>query len=474
MESDEAEGEKKHLFFSLSGHSLTLRVGLLSTIWVTIALCAVAWVGAVLYRDANERNFERLLTAHLYSLVGSVNVSPRSVLQGNPELGDIRYADTESGWYWEVVAITPSLRGRLQSPSMGKGRIPSPSEVDVPFDSHFMRSYRRKGLQGQDIMVVESDIVLDTMNRAARFRVMGNLDEVKEQFEEFWATMRWYLVSLGLASMLINATIIVLGLRPLVRVRRALEAIRAGKSDRVDTHLPIEITPLAREMNALIDNNRRIVERFRTQVGNLAHSLKTPLAVLTNEASKIGGKKGDIIGEQAQAMQRQISHYLQRARIAAQRDSVVYRTDVKPVVERLIRVMRKLNPQKIIEFSANDVSFIFAGEKEDIEEVIGNLMENGGKWSKNTIRVSLQPSDRQDENRRFFEVIVEDDGPGLNDDEIGEALKRGRRLDESTPGTGLGLSIVVDTVREYGGNLTLDRSPLGGLRVRFTLPLAAK
>lgn len=437
-----------------------------------IALMIVAFTASALYREANEQYFEDLLTAHLYSLIGFVNVSSQGNLQGKPELGDIRYTDANSGWFWEVTAVSSNLRGRLQSYSSGAGRVLSPSERDVPFDTHFMRSYRAKGFQGQDVLVVEGDVLLDQDNRVARFRIIGNLNEVEKQFIKFRDTMSFYLAGLCIASIIINVIVILIGLYPLLRVRKTLKAIRNGEADRLDTNLPLEIAPLAREMNALIDNNQRIVERFRTQVGNLAHSLKTPLAVLSNEAEKIGGQQGKIIRDQSQAMQVQIKHYLERARIAAQRDSVVYRTDMMPTLEPIIRVMRKLNPDKIIEINFSNQHFIFAGEKEDIEEIIGNLLENAAKWAKKLIKIQLSSMQGAFDQQNKLEIIIEDDGPGLDDNDICEALKRGRRLDETVPGTGLGLSIVVDTIREYGGELKLDRSALGGLRVRIYLPIA--
>lgn len=461
---------KQQRFFWFSHHTLTLRVALLSALWGLVALVVVAWVGAVFYRDANERNFERLLTTYLYRLVGYVSVSGKGALQGKPDLGNMRFFDPASGWYWEVVAISPSLHGHLHSTSLNKGRIISPGEKQSPFDKRFMRHYRSRGLHDEEILVVESDIVLDAANRVARFRVMGNLAEVGEQFHEFWLTMRWYLLCFGLGSILINMAIIVYALRPLVRIRQALEMIRAGKSDRIDTRLPAEIAPIAKEMNALIDNNRRIVERFRTQVGNLAHSLKTPLAVLINEAAHTGGQNGQLIRQQATAMQAQINHYLQRARIASQRDSVVHHTAVKPVIERTCRVIRKLAPQKHVHYTSSANSPVFVGEKQDLEEMVGNLLENAAKWAKSRVNITLDGLIRSPQGL-FFEIRIEDDGPGLGQDEMNEALKRGHRLDESKPGTGLGLSIVLNTVHEYGGTLSLGTSALGGLSAAIRLPL---
>ena len=226
---------------------------------------------------------------------------------------------------------------------------------------------------------------------------------------------------------------------------------------------PAEIEPLANETNALIENNRRIVERSRTQVGNLAHSLKTPLAVLTNEGRAIGGPKGTLVAEQAAAMRDQLDHYLKRARVAAQRDSVVYRTPVKPLLERLVRVIEKLGRMKIsLDLPPGEI--VFAGEREDLEEIVGNLLENAVKWAKGRVSVSAREIAATGEAQRRFSIAIEDDGPGIPEDKAREVLKRGNRLDESKPGTGLGLSIVSELVNEYGGRLLLERSELGGLR----------
>lgn len=450
--------------------SLAIRVVTLSTLWVILALVVVATFISTLYGEAARNNFERLLTAHLFSLVGAVSISNDGLLQGRPELGELRYSRPLSGWYWSVDPVTENVRGKLESPSLFGRTVPEVSLARVPFDSSFMRGYQVPGLDGERLYVVETEVVLGNDNRIARFRVMGNLSEVNAEVSAFVTRLSLYLAVFGLGSILINAAVILFGLRPLDKVRRALGDIREGRSPKLDTALPAEIAPLAREMNALIENNRRIVERSRTQVGNLAHSLKTPLSVLVNEAHAMGGEHGRIIREQSEAMQMQIQHYLQRARIAAQRDSVVFRTLVPPVLERMQRVTAKLTPGLEIKFNNRAPNAVFAGEKEDLEEIIGNLLENAGKWGRRRVNITSHSLPPQ-EGRRRFEILIEDDGPGLAPDQIEEALKRGRRVDETKPGTGLGLAIVQDTVREYGGELFLGKSALGGLSVRVILPL---
>ncbi len=446
-------------------NSLTFRVVAFSTLWAVVALVVIATVISTLFRQASERGFENLLTAHLFNLISSVGVSDDGRLDGIPNLGDLRFSIPQSGWYWSVEPVT-GVTGQLSSLSL-TNPIASPPTDDVPFNFSFQRSYVTDGLDGEVIEVFESEFALDVDNRVARFRIMGNRTELEADIEAFEHQLWLYLLIFGVGMISINALAILVGLVPLRRVRQALADIRAGRAQRLDGNLPAEIAPLAEETNELIDSNRRIVERSRTQVGNLAHSLKTPLAVLTNEARLIGGPKGVLIGEQTSAMRQQVDHYLQRARMAAQRDTIVFRTPVKAALERMVRVVGKLNPQTKLTFSAPADEIVFAGEREDLEEIAGNLLENAMKWGRALVAVSLVPVSQADV--RVFQLVVEDDGPGIPEEQAREALMRGRRLDETKPGTGLGLAIVADLVEEYGGSLHLGRSDLGGLKVTVTL-----
>ncbi|MEM7291703.1 MAG: ATP-binding protein, partial [Pseudomonadota bacterium] len=202
---------------------------------------------------------------------------------------------------------------------------------------------------------------------------------------------------------------------------------------------------------------------------NLAHSLKTPIAVLLNEGETGKSVSPDIVKQQATNMQTQVQHYLSKARIAAQLGSVTYRTRVSESLERICSVMRKLNPDKTIELDLPNVDPVFAGEREDLEEIVGNLLENASKWGKTKINVSVISHDKT-ESKSTIEIVVEDDGPGIPSQDHDKALKRGQRLDETVPGTGLGLSIVADMVDAYGGDILLGDSKLGGLKVSIYLP----
>lgn len=458
----------KRLFFFIV-KSLSLRVMILSTVWVIISLSSIAAVSVLFYRRSSEQNLERVLRAHLYGLIATVTVSPDGDLRKSFAFNDIRYSDPTSGWYWEVTVVSPNVHGRLASPSLGSKKIFSPSDEDLPFDNKFFRSYRTKGDNNQELQVIESDVLLDDQNRIARFRCIGNMDETHEQVREFERTLWIFLWNFGIGSVLINIAIVIFSFRPLKRIRKTLNDIREGQADYVPTNLLSEITPLAQAMNIFIKSNRSIIERYRMQVGNLAHSLKTPLSVIMNEADKMHGEGAALLREQAEMMRSQINHHLRRARIVVQRDNIMCHTSVRGVFERLIRVMGKLNPDKQIQFTMDVDDIIFPGAREDLEEIIGNLVENAFQWACLKIVICCC-SKKSVEETALFGIIIEDDGPGLTAEQVHEAFKRGWRLDESKPGTGLGLAIVSDMVNEYGGNLFVSRSELGGLCIEILLP----
>lgn len=451
--------------------SLALRAIALSTLWAALSLVVIATVILALYRGANEESFRDLLSAQLRTLINSVELNDDKKLGGFPDLG-VDYSIGLSGWYWSVEPVEgSSVSGMLKSSSLRSRDIPAWDIKKAPFNTQFERTYVTEGLDGEQVQILETEYVLGKSGEAARFRVMGNRSEFEASIATFARQLYLALGLFGLGSIGVNALAILLGLNPLRKAQESLRLIREGKAQRLDGEFPTEIAPLATEMNALIDNNRRIMERARTQVGNLAHSLKTPLAVITNEGRAMGGATGKTVSEQAGAMQEQIQHYLQRARIAAQRDSVVFRAPVVPILERLLRVMQKLNPEKSFEFTNPSGIIVFAGEGTDLEEILGNLLENAAKWGRKKVSITLDRAPRSG-TAAMFSIDIGDDGPGLTADQIKDGIKRGKRLDETKPGTGLGLSIVQDTVKEYGGTLTLGRSSLGGLSAKFTLPMA--
>ncbi len=259
------------------------------------------------------------------------------------------------------------------------------------------------------------------------------------------------------------------GLAPLKRISDALAAIRAGTAERLEGQFPIEIAPLARETNALIDANREIVERARTHVGNLAHALKTPLSVVVNEAAGRDDPLAAKVTEQANIMRDQITRHLERARLAAGLKVVGSVTSVVPVVTALIRTMEKIHKGRGIVIDLNaPVDVRFRGERQDLEEMVGNLVDNACKWAQ--MRVSVELVAERRDGAPAARIIIDDDGPGLSPSQRDQVARRGRRLDETKPGSGLGLSIVLELAALYGGNLQLGNAPIGGLRAELVLP----
>lgn len=473
-------------------NSLTARVLLYTTFWAVIGLVILGVVVSSLYERGAERNMRDLLRTQLYSVVNSISINPADKsLQGDPPMNDLAFQQPASGWYWEAIPLGDYKAEKRASDNMAGIEVATPPNTEVGFNARFERYYAAQDTAGNDVRVAEAEISVeedrdeevsdltqsasDSVYRSVRFRMIGNHAVVAEDVALFNRSLFFALALFGAGSLVLNALVILIGLRPLDGVRKSLMDIRDGQAERIEGELPLEIQPLAHEVNALIDSNRRVMERARMQVGNLAHSLKTPIAVLLNDAEQMQAPHGELVKSQADIMRSQVQSYLNRARIAAQRDSILARTEAEPVLERLARVMRKLNPDIEITLSVKPQGLRLAMEAQDVEETLGNLVENAARFARSRIMIAVDAAPKtmtgDDPLRKAWaRVVIDDDGPGLNPDQIKEAMKRGRRLDESKPGTGLGLSIVSEIVSEYKGVLGLSRAPSGGLRAELVLP----
>jgi signal transduction histidine kinase len=320
--------------------------------------------------------------------------------------------------------------------------------------------------------VIERDITLDTEGPVLRYAVAGDLAQVEEEFRPFMVTLIWSLGILGaglVAAVLIQVYI---GLKPLDRLRIALGGVRTGRTERLEGDFPSEVRPLVDEANQLISHIDEVVERARTHVGNLAHALKTPLSVLANEADRADGPLAETVMRETNAMQERIGHHLTRARTAATAGVLGQRTELVPVLDGLARTLKKMHADKslAIEISCpgdGDAALAFHGDAHDLEEMLGNLMDNACKWAEQRVRITAAPAPQG-----RLSISVEDDGPGLRPEQREIVLARGKRLDENVPGSGLGLAIVEEVAGLYEGSVSLDHAPLGGLLVVLDLPAA--
>ena len=386
-------------------------------------------------------------------------------MSGYPDLGDSRYNLFDSGWYWSVRKVADRKVG-LSSPSLLEQEITVPDHI--PLDEVFQRNFPFEDNSGKKLVGLEAQVILGEGNDLYSFLITANRETLDAEIARF--TGRLTIILCVFAFSMIAATyfLVKIGLGPLHMARRKLGDVRAGNAESITGEFPEEIEPLIAETNALIKSNNTIVERARTQVGNLAHSLKTPLAVLNNEIASVPENKKKLFQEQLKLMQQQVQVYLDRARISARSTTAMARTDVASVLVKLVNVVAKLNPDKKLKLMPGEEGvLIFLGEEHDLQEVLGNLIENAAKFAKSEIRVSAR-LDAAD--NAIITLVVEDDGRGMSEEQVERALKRGGRVDEGGVGWGLGMSIVRDITDEYEGQLFLEHSNLGGLKAIINLP----
>ena len=440
---------------------------------------AVLLIAGLLLSALNRRNVERAfderLKVYLLTLIADLDTSltdPRSE-PGN--LGDPRFNITLSGWYWQIQRIDPEREtlGILRSSrSLSTTKLPLLIDRDKETGHLDAREGLVAGPGNQQLRINERSIDFGSEGRFI-VSVAGNSSELVDETREFDRALALTFVLLGSALAASTLLQVRFGLAPLMRLRSGLTAIRRGEADRIGGDYPREIAPLASELNQLLDSNQDIIERSRTHVGNLAHALKTPLTVLINEAGSRDDDLSEMVRRQSTIMRDQMQYYLDRARAAARAVALGHVCDVEPVVASFTRTFEKINQDRGIAYSSDiDPALKFRGERQDLEEMVGNLADNAGKWAHSRVIISTSgPVQDPAENPRFT-ILIDDDGPGLSLEERSEVTSRGRKLDETKAGSGLGLSIVVDLAGLYGGHLTLDEAPLGGLRARLELPAA--
>ncbi|HVZ50461.1 MAG TPA: sensor histidine kinase [Pseudolabrys sp.] len=456
----------------MRANSLALRLFVSATASAVVILLITGVVLSSLYRQGVERAFDRRLGVYLRTLVADV-ASPEEAGDKFPQsLAEPLFELPLSGWYWQVTRLDPGKTDMRSSRSLWDGGLPHLQDLGIPPGADGSREGYVSGPEDQRLRLVERNIDLGDDGHYL-VAVAGDAAEITDETRSFDQALI-ITFSLLLAVLLLTTMFQVrFGLAPLKRITDSLAAIRAGKAERLAGDFPVEIAPLARETNALIDANKEIVERARTHVGNLAHALKTPLSVMVNEASTRGRDAfGAKVLEQAAIMRDQIARHLERARLAARLTVVGSLTEVAPVVTALARTMEKIHRDKNITIDLRvDNAVRFRGERPDLEEMIGNLVDNACKWASSRVAVEVMREMADPaRNEQRVHIVVDDDGRGLSPSEREQAAKRGGRLDETKPGSGLGLSIVVELAGLYGGELKLGTAPLGGLRAELVLP----
>lgn len=455
--------------------SLARRLVVSAALMSLVVLAGLVLILSAVYRGQTLALLDVELDRTLTSLLRSVDADANGKLVLNEETlpADELFRTALSGRYWVVVGVdkdTGKFTGELEQPkSLWEGDIPWPESNVKPLIDGQGQILRSSGIGPIGERVRMAAQVITLTNREDPVMLLTAFD--RTETDRGARSFTWILVAAmsALAALILVALSLGIrsALRPLSRVRHDIEDIREGRLTKLEGDYPSEVLPLSEELNKLLDHNRGVVERAQTHVGNLAHALKTPLAVMMNEAS---GETplDDVVRRQAGSMHDNVQHYLKRARAAARAQTLGARCAVSPVLEDMSRLLNKLFGDSGIDVQVEAFEdLFFRGERQDLEEMVGNLMENACKWAKSQVKVSVEIGSDS------FRLHVDDDGKGLSPEERVAALQRGVRLDEAAPGTGLGLSIVTELAEMHEGRFKLDTAPvLGGLRATLRLPRA--
>ena len=458
-------------------NSLAARLIATAAIWTLLGLVLGGLVLSAAFRNAAQENFDTTLRTDLDGLIVAAQPDAKSGIVLEDRFLNASFRRVYSGLYFQIEPVDAGRTAVFTSRSLFGGHV-------TPRITSRQGAFawgEAAGPDGQHLRVVQQRIEFpDTTTpkpddtRAFRVTVAGDMAAVDEQIASFNGTLIWSFLLLGLGLVLAVFLQVKVGLLPLRGVARALARIRDGSAQKLEGDFPAEIAPLATELNSLIAHSAEVVARARTHVSNLAHFLKTPLSVLASEAEasmQDGGPPSPLaeqVKRQVFTMRRQVDHYLTRARAAGNVSALGNRTQVAPVLSDLTRVLSRIHATRGIEIEMEcPPNLFFRGERQDLEEMAGNLIDNACKWARHLVTVTARREGAQ------LVLDIADDGPGLTEEERSRVGTRGERLDESVPGSGLGLAIVHDISKLYGGFFVLEAAPQGGLLARLRLPVIA-
>ena len=440
--------------------SLTRRMIAVSALWIALLLGVGGYTMDRFLVSAITANFDSQLEYLLTNaLISAAEIGPDGEVLFSRAPADQRFLEPYSGLYYQVS---------------GAGREPYPSRslwdrqlrVNGDHADNDFHYYDSSEFPDETLRIIERDVRLPNSTVRWRFQVAQNRDSLDEQISVLRQTLLRSFGILGLGLIILAALQAIYGLWPLRRVRREIAAIRSGKKSRVDERLPREIEPMVAELNELLEHNEVQAEEARRHAGNLAHALKTPLTVITNAATAKADDLGPTVIREATTMRRQVDHHLARARAIGRRSSAQARAPVWPSLEAVERAVSRLYDNVTIDL-AGEKKAIVRVERQDLDEMLGNLIENAAKYGGGRVFVTVSKA----ESAGIVEIEVEDDGRGIPEEERVSIFDRGARLDTDKPGTGLGLAIVRDVAQIYGGTVVLEESEdLGGLLARLKLP----
>lgn len=447
-----------------------------------MALIAAGWIfvlllggGVALERTLTaqvEANFDEQLDYQLTAMIASAEIDASGEVWFYRTLGDQRFLEPGSGLYWQISGgnYEPWPSRSLWDRTL---RLQGAQAKDGQhFDSE-VHIYDSDQFPGEPLRIAERTVILPGSETRWTFAVASATEQMDAQIGRVRLILIWSFAVLGLGLFVMALLQIRYGLSPLRRVRAAIQKLRTTGANRITEPLPLEVQPLVEEVNALLEHTERQAEEARRHAGNLAHALKTPLTVLTNAATARAPDLGDAVMRETRTMQRHVDHHLARARAVGRRAVGHARTNVMASAEAVRRAVERLYPEGRLDI-AGDRSAAVAMERQDLDELLGNLIENAAKYGGGSVFVTIDPDESEaPRDPKMCLIWVEDDGTGIPEAERIRIFDRGVRLDTGKPGTGLGLAIVRDVAEIYGGSVTLGESEdLGGLLVELRLPRA--
>jgi len=442
------------------GGSLTRRMIGIAAIWIGVLLLLGGFaLDRVLARSIVD-NFDAQLEYVLNAMIAASEIGPGGEVRFTRPPADQRFLEPYSGAYFQISGEGADT---FPSRSLWDRRLQVESHTDIALHKRDSAEFG-----GEPLRLLERDVVLPGSEVRWRFQVAQSRDAIDGQIRDLRATLIRSFLALGVGLLALAALQAFYGLWPLRRVQREVAAIRSGRQTRIAEDFPDEINPLVDEINDLLAHSEAQAEEARRHAGNLAHALKTPLTVITNAATAKAPDLGVTVCREASTMRRQVDHHLARARAIGRRASAQARVRVWESAEAVQRAVDRLYEHVTIDL-AGDRKVEVRIERQDLDEMIGNLVENAAKYGGGRVFVTVEPATGE-----FANILIEDDGPGIDQAGRDQLFTRGKRLDTTgKPGTGLGLAIVRDVAEIYGGSVDLAESEdLGGLLVTLSLPRA--
>lgn len=437
--------------------SLTRRMIVVAALWITALLFLGGFALDRVLTASIVRNFDEQLSYVLNAMVAASEIGPDGEVRFNRPPADQRFIEPYSGVYFQISGAGADT---FPSRSLWDRRLRvSGAHQDIKIHIYDSREFADEPLR-----IAERDITLPGSKVSWRFQVAQSREMIDTQIRQLRATLFWSFLALGVGLLILAALQTFYGLWPLRRVRQDVAAIRSGAKTRISEDLPLEVRPLSEEINQLLAHSEEQAEEARRHAGNLAHALKTPLTVITNAATARAPDLSDTVCREAIVMRRQVDHHLARARAIGRRASAHARATVWESADAVQRAVDRLYENVTVDI-AGDREAQVRVERQDLDEMLGNLVENAAKYGGGRVFVTVAGNDG------MVDILVEDDGKGIPEQERESIFQRGARLDTGKPGTGLGLAIVRDVAEIYGGKITLEESEdLGGLLARLSLP----